>query len=89
MALAELSVEDLRCIEKAELSLGPGTHLIFGANGAGKTTLLNSLSCIVQVASGEILFAGESIINLAPSQIVRLGISQVPEGRQVFKTAFG
>lgn len=58
---------------------------LIGANGAGKTTLLNSLSCIVPVASGEILFAGESISNLAPSQIVRLGISQVPEGRQVFK----
>ena len=42
MALAELSVEDLRCIEKAELSLGPGTHLIFGANGAGKTSLLEA-----------------------------------------------
>lgn len=42
MALAELSVEDLRCIERAELSLGPGTHLIFGANGAGKTSLLEA-----------------------------------------------
>jgi len=42
MALAELCVEDLRCIEKAELSLGPGTHLIFGPNGAGKTSLLEA-----------------------------------------------
>lgn len=42
MALAELSVEDLRCIQRAELSLGPGTHLVFGANGAGKTSLLEA-----------------------------------------------
>jgi DNA replication and repair protein RecF len=42
MALAQLCVEDLRCIEKAELELGPGTHLIFGANGAGKTSLLEA-----------------------------------------------
>ena len=43
MALAELCVEDLRCIEKAELALGPGSHLIFGPNGAGKTSLLEAV----------------------------------------------
>jgi branched-chain amino acid transport system ATP-binding protein len=58
---------------------------LIGANGAGKTTLLNSLSGIVTSSSGEIIFAGASISNLAPSRIVKLGISQVPEGRQVFK----
>ncbi len=58
---------------------------LIGANGAGKTTLLNSLSGIVQVLSGEIIFNGTPINNLAPSKIVRMGLSQVPEGRQVFK----
>jgi branched-chain amino acid transport system ATP-binding protein len=58
---------------------------LIGANGAGKTTLLNSLSGIVPLKSGEILFAGSPIGNLAPHKIVALGISQVPEGRQVFK----
>ena len=43
MALAELSVEDLRCIERAELTLQPGSNLIFGANGAGKTSLLEAI----------------------------------------------
>jgi DNA replication and repair protein RecF len=43
MSLAELTIENLRCIEKAELSLGPGTHLVFGANGAGKTTVLEAV----------------------------------------------
>jgi DNA replication and repair protein RecF len=43
MALAELIVEDLRCVERAELTLQPGSNLIFGANGAGKTSLLEAV----------------------------------------------
>jgi branched-chain amino acid transport system ATP-binding protein len=58
---------------------------LIGANGAGKTTLLNSLSGVIPPQSGQILFDNNSIINLAPHRIVKLGISQVPEGRQVFK----
>jgi len=58
---------------------------LLGANGAGKTTLLNSLSGVVPPRSGEILFKDVPIHALLPHQIVRLGISQVAEGRQVFK----
>jgi len=58
---------------------------LIGANGAGKTTLLNVLSGIVPTHSGEIIFQDMPIHNLAPHRIVKLGISQVPEGRQVFK----
>lgn len=58
---------------------------LIGANGAGKTTILNSLSAINPPKSGEILFNGTPITPLAPDRIVELGISQVPEGRQVFK----
>jgi branched-chain amino acid transport system ATP-binding protein len=58
---------------------------LIGANGAGKTTILNSLSAITSPKSGEILFNGAPINNLTPDRIVELGISQVPEGRQVFK----
>jgi DNA replication and repair protein RecF len=42
VALTELRVEGLRCIESAELELGPGTNLVFGPNGAGKTSLLEA-----------------------------------------------
>ncbi len=56
-----------------------------GANGAGKTTLLNSLSGIVPAKSGQILFSGEPVHALPAHRIVEAGISQVPEGRQVFK----
>lgn len=58
---------------------------LIGANGAGKTTLLNSLSGVVPTRSGQIIFNDAPINNLPVHQIVRLGISQVPEGRQVFK----
>ncbi len=58
---------------------------LIGANGAGKTTLLNSLSGIISPRSGQIIFDGVPINDLAAHQIVKMGISQVPEGRQVFK----
>jgi branched-chain amino acid transport system ATP-binding protein len=58
---------------------------LIGANGAGKTTILNSLSAVTPVRTGEILFEGTAIQALPPEKIVELGISQVPEGRQVFK----
>jgi branched-chain amino acid transport system ATP-binding protein len=58
---------------------------LIGANGAGKTTILNTLSGVTPPASGSIQLEGESIQGLAPDRIVRIGISQVPEGRQVFK----
>jgi branched-chain amino acid transport system ATP-binding protein len=57
---------------------------LIGANGAGKTTLLNTLSAITPAASGEILLEGQPVHALAPDRIVSLGLSQVPEGRQVF-----
>ena len=58
---------------------------LIGANGAGKTTLLNSLSGVVPPRSGQIIFNNVPINNLAVHRIVQMGISQVPEGRQVFK----
>jgi len=57
---------------------------IIGANGAGKTTLMNTISAITPADYGEIYFEDERIDNLNPDQIVRRGISQVPQGRQVF-----
>jgi branched-chain amino acid transport system ATP-binding protein len=58
---------------------------LLGANGAGKTTLLNSLSGVIPPRSGQIIFDSVPINNLAIHQIVRMGISHVPEGRQIFK----
>lgn len=58
---------------------------LIGANGAGKTTVLNTISGVTPASSGEILFSDNLITALSPDRIVKLGISQVPEGRQVFK----
>ena len=56
---------------------------LIGANGAGKTTLLNAICGLVR-KDGDLDFAGRSLMGLAPEVIVGLGISQVPEGRQLF-----
>jgi len=57
---------------------------LIGANGAGKTTTLRSISGLLVPRRGTITFAGRSIVGKPPEAIVRAGISQVPEGRQVF-----
>ncbi len=57
---------------------------LVGANGAGKTTLLRALSGVQPVSSGHMRFDGADITAAPPDKRVRLGIVQVPEGRQVF-----
>jgi len=57
---------------------------LIGANGAGKTTTLKTISGLLKTRGGEILLDGRNIENLKPHQIVKLGISHVPEGRMVF-----
>jgi branched-chain amino acid transport system ATP-binding protein len=56
---------------------------LIGANGAGKTTLLNAICGLVRW-QGEISYQGGNIAGKAPEDLVALGISQVPEGRQLF-----
>jgi len=57
---------------------------ILGANGAGKTTILKTISGVMDPEKGTIEFSGERIERLEPDKIVRRGISQVPEGREIF-----
>jgi branched-chain amino acid transport system ATP-binding protein len=57
---------------------------LIGGNGAGKTTTLKTISGVLRPASGEIIFEGERIDHKPAHQIVKLGISQSPEGRHVF-----
>ena len=56
---------------------------IIGANGAGKTTVLRAISGLKSPAAGDIWFRGSKISGLRAHEIVRLGISHVPEGRRV------
>jgi branched-chain amino acid transport system ATP-binding protein len=57
---------------------------LIGSNGAGKTTFLMSLSGVVRARRGSIHFKDQAIEKLSCDQIVRAGISQVPEGRRIF-----
>jgi branched-chain amino acid transport system ATP-binding protein len=76
----------LHALKNISLHLNRGEIVaLIGANGAGKTTVLNTISALTPPAKGDIHFTGVPIRGLAPESIVRMGISQVPEGRQIFK----
>jgi branched-chain amino acid transport system ATP-binding protein len=57
---------------------------VLGANGAGKSSILRAISGTLRPSRGAIEYEGHRIDQLAPEDIVRLGIAQVPEGRQLF-----
>jgi branched-chain amino acid transport system ATP-binding protein len=57
---------------------------VLGSNGAGKTTILKTISGIIDPNRGSVHFRGENITARDPAAIVRLGLSHVPEGREVF-----
>jgi len=85
-------------VEKLELAYGPVAVCrdislrldrgeivaLIGANGAGKSTTLKSISGLVPPARGTVAFQGRRIDALPSEKIVRLGISHVPEGRELF-----
>lgn len=57
---------------------------LLGANGAGKSTLLKTISGLLRPHAGEILYLGQRIDGNPPEAIVKVGVSQCPEGRKVF-----
>ncbi|MFH1091004.1 MAG: ABC transporter ATP-binding protein [Pseudomonadota bacterium] len=87
-----LEITDLRAfygaimaVKGVSLRIEPGSiSTLIGANGAGKTTLLKSVSGLIRSKEGRIAFQGRDISRYKPGRIVALGISQVPEGRQIF-----
>ena len=90
-----LSINDLHVSYKAVpavagagLELFPGElRVILGSNGAGKSTIIKSILGLVKPRRGSILFEGQhELTKLAPHQIHALGISWVPEGRQLWGT---
>jgi branched-chain amino acid transport system ATP-binding protein len=87
LAVENLSVNygAIRALHQVSCRVKQGEIVaLIGANGAGKTTILNTISGIVPSISGSVSFEGEDITHMAAHQIVRKGISQVPEGRRVF-----
>ena len=61
-----------------------GIVTLIGSNGAGKSTTLRTISGLVKPQSGEILYEGRNIAGLPAHEIVKRGLSQVPEGRMIF-----
>lgn len=90
MALLELKNLDvrygaIRALHGIDLTIEQGKIIaILGANGAGKSTTLRAISGLIRPASGQVLFDGKPIHRLPAHEIVRLGISHVPEGRGIF-----
>ena len=58
---------------------------LLGANGAGKTTVLKTISGIVEPRGGNVSFDGRDLAGMEPNHIVKIGLSHVPEGREIFK----
>jgi branched-chain amino acid transport system ATP-binding protein len=77
----------MEVLHRVSLAVGEGEIVaLLGANGAGKSTLLNTITGLVPARAGSVSFAGSVISSMATQDIVRLGIGQVPERRQLFGT---
>jgi branched-chain amino acid transport system ATP-binding protein len=75
----------IEAVRDASLTVEAGEIVaVIGANGAGKSTLLSCLSGLVRPRAGTAVFAGRSLVGMAPHEIVAAGLVQVPEGREVF-----
>lgn len=77
--------DSIAALKSVSLNVTEGMVVsIIGANGAGKSTLLKSISGLIKTQSGSIVYKDQNIAGLPAHEIVSLGISQVPEGRQLF-----
>ncbi|NLK44165.1 MAG: ABC transporter ATP-binding protein [Tissierellia bacterium] len=75
----------IHAVKNISLSIREGEIVtLVGANGAGKSTTLKSITGLEKCESGEIKFKDNKIHSLTPTNIVKLGISYVPEGRRIF-----
>jgi branched-chain amino acid transport system ATP-binding protein len=75
----------IKALHGISLSVAPGKIVtLIGSNGAGKTTTLKTISGLLKPKSGEIFYEGRNIAALPPHEIVKRGLSHVPEGRMIF-----
>lgn len=75
----------IMAIRGISLSVREGSVVtVLGANGAGKTTVLRTISGVADPQKGTVIFEGQEIQKQNPDRVVKLGISHVPEGREVF-----
>ncbi|MBK6651011.1 MAG: ABC transporter ATP-binding protein [Betaproteobacteria bacterium] len=76
----------IQALSKVSLNVPQGAIVaLLGSNGAGKSSTLNAICKLIEPSGGEVLFDGKPIHKLKSDDIVRQGLVQVPEGREVFK----
>lgn len=88
-----LTVQDLNvyygqshALQGVDLTLGSGVLSVVGRNGMGKTTLCKAIMGLEPVAAGNITFDGQSLAGMGTSEIARLRIGYVPQGRRLWKS---
>ena len=82
----EVNYGMINAVRKINFEVNEGEIVsLIGANGAGKSTILRTISGLVKPSAGTIQYEGKELITMSPRNIVKAGISQVPEGRHVFK----
>jgi len=75
---------NIKALKSVDLSVPAGAVVsLIGANGAGKTTTMKAIMGLIQIESGEISFQGKSLKGTPVHNVVGLGISLVPEGRNI------
>jgi branched-chain amino acid transport system ATP-binding protein len=75
----------IQALRNVSLHVNPGEMVaLLGANGAGKTTLIKVISGLLPLSKGRLFFSGRNIAGVPAERVLRLGVGQVPEGRQVF-----
>lgn len=85
LANVESTYGPITAIRGISLDLPKGQIVtVLGANGAGKTSILKTISGVLDPLKGTVEFEGRKIQSMEPDKVVRLGISHVPEGREVF-----
>jgi branched-chain amino acid transport system ATP-binding protein len=85
LSAVDVSRGSSHILHKVSFDVGPGRIVgLLGRNGAGKTTCISTIFGFLKPTSGEISVFGSRIDGKAPEDIVRLGVSIVPQGRRVF-----
>jgi urea transport system ATP-binding protein len=85
LSSVETYIGGSRILRGVDLEINPGEVVaLMGRNGVGKTTTLRSITGVLPVRSGTIMFAGQRIDQLPPDVRARAGIGYVPQGRDIF-----
>jgi len=81
----EVYYDGIHAIKGVSLTVPQGALVtLVGSNGAGKTTLLRTICGLKRPSSGQLVFEGQNLLDMSVTGIVQMGITMVPEGRQIF-----